>query len=94
MRVAFESEDGTPETPVTIHWKLRDLTNCRTIQDWTQIPALSTVDIEITPEQNAISSGCHSYQEHVVSVQTDQGLETQASSESRYLVANLTGVAS
>jgi hypothetical protein len=93
-RVSFEDADGNPETPTTVHWKLNDLTNCRTLQDWVQIPAQSVVDIDITPEQNAISGTCHDYQELVLSIQTDQGLDTQASGEQRYVVANLTGFTS
>ncbi len=94
LRVRFYDEDGAAKIPTTVHWRIRDLTNCRVIQDWTQVTTGSSVDLEITATMNAISGGCHAYQEHVVSVQADQGLETQFSDEQRYVVANLQGFTS
>jgi len=92
FRVRFYAEDHGEVTPDTVQWRLRDVTNCRVLQDWTSITAAASIDIAIDASLNEIynSRSCGD-QVHVLSVQANAGQTNQFSDETRYVVRNLKG---
>jgi len=91
IRTRFFDAQKAPVIPSTARYRLRDLTNNRTIVDWTEMTPDSYVDVQISPESNAIYRDNCSYQEHAFVVQADAGLATQWVDEVRYQVQNLRG---
>jgi hypothetical protein len=40
----FEANPGTPTIPASAHWKLYDVTNEKTLQDWTELTPTTESD--------------------------------------------------
>jgi hypothetical protein len=78
-------------TPTTVHYRLRDLTNCRLIRDWTAVTAAQTVEIPITATENAIYSACTGQQENCLTVMANKDTALQRAVEERYVIRNLQG---
>jgi hypothetical protein len=91
IRTRFFDEDDAATTPISTRYRLRDVTNNRTIVDWTDITPGASVDIYISPESNAIYRDNTAYQENALVVQADAGLASQWTDEVRYQITNLKG---
>ena len=91
IRSRFFNEDNVATTPIAAQYRLRDVTNNRTIIDWTALSPSTFVDVVIAPESNAIYRNNVTYQEHAFVMQADPGLATQWTDEVRYQVLNLQG---
>jgi hypothetical protein len=90
--VKFYDEDGNPFTPTSARWRLRNLTNKRLVQDWTTItPTTTQASITVPASLNLILNDRNTYEEQVVSIQAEPGLDGQFSDEIRYKIKNLKG---
>lgn len=90
VRVRFFDDNDVPATPTTARWRLRDVTNERLLQEWTDITVASPVVTIIVPASlNAISNDRRRFQEHALSVQANVGETEQYTDEVRYKVQNL-----
>lgn len=90
--VSFFSVDDVPAAPGTVHWHLKDITNCRTLVDWTEVPAASVVTIEIDAQYNVLYSQEIGQQRNALTVMANRGLPKQNSKEFQYVIRNLKGV--
>lgn len=91
IRARFFDQLGAAVSPSTLRYRLRDVTNCRTIVDWTDLTPGSYVDIPIDAQSNAIYNACNPYEDHALTVQANYGTDTQFADEIRYAVQNLKG---
>ncbi len=85
----FYGVDGLPSTPNTVRGRLRDVTNNRVLQDWTDLSAASSVDIQVPASLNDIYNDRKALQEHALAVQAEYGQDDQYTDEIRYKVKNL-----
>jgi hypothetical protein len=91
IRARFFNDQQVPAVPQTARYRLRDVTNNRTIVDWTDVTPDSYIDVPIDPESNSIHRDSVIYQENALVVQADVGLATQWTDEVRYQITNLKG---
>jgi len=91
IRTRFFNALSLPALPTTARYRLRDITNNRTVVDWTDVIPGTSVDVTILPESNAIYRDSVAYQEHAFVMQADSGLSTQWTDEVRYQIQNLSG---
>lgn len=91
IRTRFFNDIYAPTIPTTARYRLRDVTNNRTIVDWTDVTPSTYVDVTIAPESNAVYRNNVAYQEQAFVMQADAGQPTQWTKEVRYLVQNLKG---
>lgn len=91
VRARFFNDQKTATVPTTARYRLRDVTNGRTIVDWTDLAPDTFVDIQILPDSNVIYRDSVLYQENSLVVQADADLPTQWTDEYRYQITNLKG---
>lgn len=91
IRARFFNDQKTATVPTTARYRLRDVTNNRTVIDWTDLTPAVFVDVQIAAEHNVIHRNNVYYQEHAFVVQADTGLPTQWTDEERYQILNLRG---
>jgi hypothetical protein len=90
VRARFYSPASVPVQPTTARWTLRDTTNGRLLQDWTDITVTDVyADITVPAQLNVIQNDRVRYQEHALSVQANVGDTEQYTDEVRYKVKNL-----
>lgn len=93
VTVTFRDEDDALVTPSAATYRLDDKQRRTVILDDTNIGSLSTsVDIEITPEQNRILRPRAAFEIRTLTVHYEWGSGREANSEYRYKVINLYGV--
>jgi hypothetical protein len=91
VRVRFFASTRLPMAPLSVRYKVTDVTNGRTVTDWTTLTPAAVIDIPIGPDENAILKSSLPSQNHAVTVQTDFDTPNQFTSEERYVVRNLRG---
>jgi hypothetical protein len=91
IRVRCYDSDDTNVVPLSLRYRLRDLTNERTIIDWTNLAPALFVDVVVEAESNAIYSDINLSEEHVLSVQANYDDPNQFARDFRYVVMNLQG---
>src|SRR3954469_5728177 len=79
-------------TPSNVSYRIDDLTNCRTVLDWTSIATDDELSITITATQNALQSQCNTVESRQLTVAADYGLSTQFLESTVYSVENVRGV--
>ena len=93
VTVAFTDEDGVAVIPSSAFYRLDDRQRRTVILDDTVIGSLATsVEIEITPEQNRILRPRSVSEIRTLTVHYEWGSGREANSEYRYKVLNLYGV--
>lgn len=91
IRARFFDPDDVAVTPQTARYRLKDVTNCRVVIDWTELTPAAFIDIEIDAQDNQIYSRCNASEERVLSVQANYGQSNQFADEKRYVIQNLKG---
>ena len=90
VRARFYDPASVAVTPTTARWRLRDVTNGRVLQDWTDVAVTNVyADITVPAQLNVIQNDRVRYQEHALSVQANVGDTEQYTDEVRYKVKNL-----
>ena len=79
-------------TPTTIHYRVDCLTSKTTLKDWTSIAPSTNNSISITSTMNAIQMDINKSERKQIIVQSDRGLDTQATGSARWVVDNLYGI--
>lgn len=91
IRARFYDENDANVAPLTARYLLKDVSNDRTVIDWTVITAAASLDIEITAANNAIYDTCRDSEERVLSVQANYDATNQFTDEFYYVIRNLKG---
>jgi hypothetical protein len=92
VTIVFRDDDGVATTPGTLRYRIDCLTTGRMVRDWTTLTPASSVDIPITPADNAIKSSRNATERKQLVVQTEYGTDDQAVEYVEWTVKNLQGV--
>ena len=93
VTVTFTDEDGAPVTPSSATWRIDDEASKTNILPATSISPLATsVELEITDEQNAIIKSRKDFEIRTVTVEFDYGADKHGTAEYKYKLLNLYGV--
>jgi len=94
LTVAFLDDDNTPVTPDAATYRIDDRANRRNIVPSTAINSLSSsVEIEVTGDQNFIIRNRRDYEVRTVTVEFDyDGSTRHGTAEYNYKLVNLYGV--
>jgi hypothetical protein len=94
LTVAFLDDEGEPVTPTAATYRVDDKANRRNIVPPTSVGSLSSsVDIEITSDQNFIIRSRRDYEIRTVTVEFDyDGGTKHGTAEYNYKLVNLYGV--
>lgn len=94
VRARF-SNLGVLTAPASIRYRIKDVTNDRIVTDWTDVPAASSIEIEVTAEENAIyndsSQAFRLWEHRVLVVQANYDTDNQFANEIPYMIRNLRG---
>lgn len=78
-------------TPTTVHYRLDCLATGIELKDWTSVSPASSVNITVTPTENAIQYDGSTKERKQLTVQTDRSLSTQFTETFEYDVVNVYG---
>jgi hypothetical protein len=93
ITVVFRDKTGAAAAPTTITYRIDDVATGKEIRDDTAItPAASTVEIVLTPADNAMASPALAVERHAVTVTGVYGDADQVIGEYVYEVLNLQAV--
>jgi hypothetical protein len=93
ITVTFTDEDGIPVTPDAATYRIDDEASRTNVQAATSVSPLSTsVDLEITSEQNAILRPRKPFEIRTVTVEFDYGAGKHGTAQYKYKLLNLYGV--
>lgn len=82
--------DGNAYTPISARYRVDDCSSCNEMVGWTTITSLSTsMEIIIPGSLNTIVNDKHRQETKVVTVNTDNGLDTAHNEDYKYDVKNL-----
>lgn len=76
-------------TPTNVRYRLDCLTTGKQIADWTSATPGETVNITITPTQNAMQSDCNVRERKQLTVAADYGLSTEFRESLVYEIENI-----
>jgi hypothetical protein len=79
-------------SPLTLRYRIDDLTNRIMIRDWTVVSPSQTVDIEVTPDDNEIQNSGNARERKQMVVQTNYETDTQSVQSIDWFIENLQGV--
>jgi hypothetical protein len=91
--VRFRDRSADDEvTPTNVKYRLDCLSTGQVVLDWTSVSPGETVNITVTPDQNAIVSDCNAHERKQLMVAADYGLSTQFVDAIDYEITNLRGL--
>ena len=88
----FFDSGFAPSTPATARYRIDCLTSGVTIRDWTVLTPTQSIDIAVTPTDNAIQNSQNPSERKQIVVQSNYGTDTQSVQSSDWTVENLQGV--
>lgn len=88
----FFDSDWVASSPVSLRYRIDDLTNGSTVRDWTIVTAASEVDIEVTPDDNDIVDTGNRSERRQMVIQTNYDTDTQSVQKVDWIIENLQGV--
>jgi hypothetical protein len=95
VQAKFWGSTNLPSTPLSVRYRIKDVTNDRVVRDWTALTPASSVEIEVTAEDNAIygdgSRPFQRFETRVLVVQANYDTSTQIAEEITYRIKNLRG---
>jgi hypothetical protein len=91
----FTDEAGDPVVPITVDWRLDDITDGdhtpTQIADWASLTPASSVSLTSPGSNQDILDSTHNREERVLTVRIDEGQNTQAYEKHYFRVKNLHG---
>jgi hypothetical protein len=89
----FYDDDWADSSPATARYRIDCLTTKREVRDWTEITSpTQSVDIVITPADNAIINTRNKVERKEITVQSNYGTDTQKSEVMQWDVKNILGI--
>ena len=89
VTVVPKDKDGVAATPATLKYQIDCVTTGTNMKAETALTPGTSVEITITPTENAINDQNNSHEERVVTVTAGYGASDQVIEEFDYLVINL-----
>lgn len=89
----FADSGNGPTVPASARYLIRDVTNDRLVRDWTDLTPAAAIEIQVTPTDNTMhETGTRKkFEERVILVEVNTGLDSQRSREITYYVRNQRG---
>lgn len=87
LTVAFADKTGAPAVPASVNYRIDDITNNRVIRAVTALSPAASIEITLTPADNAISGAAA--ETHRVTVTASYGASDALNSQYDYQVVNL-----
>lgn len=81
-------------TPTTIRYRLDGLTTGTTILDWTTVTPAGNISITVTGAQNKVQNDSNQIECKQITIEADQGLDTQYRESKVWTINNLFGTRS
>ena len=88
----FFDTNFVPASPATARYRIDCLTSKAVVRDWTTLSAAQTIDIAVTPADNAIQNSSNPSERRQLVVQSNYGTDVQSVQSSEWTVENLQGV--
>jgi hypothetical protein len=92
LNIERRGDDGSLITPTSLKYRVDNQTNNQVVTDWATLTPAATTTVVIPATSNAIQNDGNSFEDVVVTVMTDEGLDTQETNTQTYRVRNLGGV--
>lgn len=92
INIERRGDDGSLITPTSLKYRVDNQTNNQVVTDWATLTPAATTTVVIPAASNAIQDDGNSFEDLVVTVMTDEGLDTQETTTQGYRVRNLVGV--
>jgi hypothetical protein len=92
VQARFLNKFGRLEAPLSVRYRIDCRTTFQQVRDWTDVTPASSVEIEISSNENRILGG-NDREERVVTVIGDYGGGDLIPDEYAYVVKNLQGLA-
>lgn len=94
LTVTPKNKSGVAEAPDSMSYRIDCLTSAKQILDDTALVAASSVEITLTPTDNAIQAEANAYETKIVTVTCTYGASDGVKSQYHYKVRNLSKVPS
>lgn len=88
----FFDADWTPSSPLTARYRIDDKTNKVPVREWVVLTPSQNLDIEVTPEDNAIQKTSNVLERKELVVQSNYGTSTQSVQTTEWDVRNVQGI--
>jgi hypothetical protein len=94
FKIKLYDYSGRIIAPVSLQYRITDITNGRIVKPWTTLPPLGKSEVQIDASDNyAYSSRRHRrFERRVITVQADAGESTQITNEIEYWIRDLVGI--
>lgn len=92
INIERRGDDGSLITPTSLKYRVDCQTNNQPITAWTALTPAATTTVVIPATSNAIQGDGNSYEDKVISVMSDEGLDTQEVTTQTYRIKNVGGV--
>lgn len=89
LSVSFRDKAGALATPTAISYRIDDVATGQEIRDDTAVTPASSVEITLTPNDNAMVSAAREIEVHAVTVDATYGASDAVRARYLYEVANL-----
>ena len=76
-------------TPTTARYRVDDVTTGKKIRDWTDLTPATSIEIALTPDDNAMSTGTTRIERRRITVETNTDLDTQVREMAYWSVENI-----
>lgn len=91
-RFEFYDEDRVASSPTTLRYRIDCLTSGNAVRGWTTVTAAQSVDISVTPDDNAIINDSNRTERKQMVTQTNFDTDTQSVYTTEWDVKNLQGI--
>jgi hypothetical protein len=88
----FFDASNFPSSPITARYRIDCLSSGQEVRGWTELTPAQSIDIAVTPSDNAIKDSRNSVERKQIVVQSNYGTESQSVQDSEWEVKNLQGV--
>ena len=88
----FFDSNYVPSSPTTLRYRIDCLTSGVVVKDWTVVTAAQSVDIEVSPDDNAIQNTSSLLERKQMVAQSNYETATQSVETKEWNVKNLQGV--
>ena len=92
LTVNFTDENNNPVTPLTVDWRLDDVSNGQEVLDWQSETPANPLTFTVPAANNTIIDDSRDSELKEVVVRVDNGAQTEAHETIRYTVENIAGV--
>jgi hypothetical protein len=92
IAISFFDQVGAAANPTSVEYRVDCLSTARQILDWTTITPATSVEIQLTPAQNAILNPANSVEKKLVTVRAQYGAGEAQTDQFEYVVRNLAKV--